>query len=474
MGCGFKKADNIDNSIKILHSMLECNADCAGTFQPEFNLKCRPGEFLEWQHKNLPALTYVVNRITDYIFSNGFTTGDEELDVNVLDPWMYKANVDGVSNYDILKSAVQSLMIYGHCGVRWLDEENGVVKVESSQYGRLIDEDPVHRGVKKTIGYIIALKDDEYIWDIDLSEIEYSADYLEEYGIFMDEEERVMILPTDEFINMRWDPGDPEGRSPLLYDRQRLNLLISVYERLNYDIEYDGPGRILLHVSESAGNDWGNEVSTSKTLGSADKIKEDRADKIRNEIKQLGLQIKNSSSDAVIALSSAFGDKVTHLPRRTEATQFFDYISSEGEILSQVYGIPPALLELGKVFGNVSMQKIIDNAIMNSIIPIRETFAVQISNFLAPKLGLPKIFFNKYDLEQVADENDARATVADIISTLKDAGYDELADQFAELLGDDISEVDGVATLKASVSKKSLWDKITGGLRNGNKQTGTT
>lgn len=448
------KADQIDNSIKVLRDMLECNVECAGEWKSTPWLRCRPEEYVEWLHKNLPALNYVTDRILDYIFSNGFTTGDEEQDIE-LDRWMYATNVQGVVNYNVLRSAVKNTMIYGHAGVRYLSREEGIVSVHSRHYGTITDILPQNKGVKIPIGYVVSTEE-EYIWDIDLSDVEYPIELFNRYGYITSSDEKVIILDPEEFLNLKYNPDDMCGTSPLLYDKQRLDLLMSTYQRLNYDIEYDGPGRIILHMAETNGDAWGNEVSTSKQLGTSDVVKEGRTKRAQKEVTQIAQKIKNSSSDSVIALSQLFSSDITHLPRSLKATELLSYVGEAGEILCQVYGMPPALLELGKVFGNVSMQKIIDNAIMNSVIPYRERFATPISNFLAQKLGFNKIFFNKYDLEQIADENEGRLTVADIIKTLEDAGFHDLAEQFAEQLGDDISAPEEPATNRNTRSTLSI------------------
>lgn len=49
------------------------------------------------------------------------------------------------------------------------------------------------------------------------------------------------------------------------------------------------------------------------------------------------------------------------------------------------------------------MEKIIDNAMVNDIVPLREAIAVQISHVISSKLGVQKIYFNKYELKQNID-----------------------------------------------------------------------
>lgn len=444
------KADMIDNSLKVLKDMLACNTFCFGDWTATPSIKCRPEDFLEWQHRNLPALNYVTDRIVDYIFSNGFTTGDVQADTK-LDEWMYGLNIRGEVNYNVLRNAVKQSMIYGKMGVRWLSYEDGIVGIDHTQYGELLNDNKEYRGFKDIVGYIVATDDDEYIWDIDMSDITYSRDLLYEYGILGTEDERIIVLDREEFLSLKWMPNDPDGKSPLLFDRQRLNLLISGYERLNYDIEFDGPGRILIPLAGSTGDEFGNEIDATKVIGNSEGVKKARRANARKEIEGIANQVKNSTSDQVIVLSDIFDAKnIKHLPRVTKGTEFFNYISNEAAILCQVFGVPPALLEEGRVYGNVSMQKIIDNGILNSIVPIREKYATPISNFLANKLGFTKFYFNKYELEQSADQTESVKKQAETIKILRDTGNAKdalLADMIVESISADIEEANEPATL---------------------------
>lgn len=446
-------ADKLDNSIKILEDMITCNKFCNFDFQLTPSIKCRPEDFLEWQHRNLPALNYVTDRVVDYIFSNGFTTGDKEAD-NQLNNWMYQLNIRGEVNYNVLRNAVKQSMIYGKCGIRWLSYDNGIIGIDHTNYGELTRKNEEYKGFKDIVGYIVATDDDEYIWDIDLTDVNYSQDLLVRYGVLSTEDEKIIVLDRDEFLSLKWAPNDMEGKSPLLYDRQRLNLLISVYERLNYDIEYDGMGRIIVPLKDTSGDAYGNEIDTTKVLGNSEPVKTSRRQMAIKETEAFGQQLKNAASDTVIFMSDIFDAKnIKHMPRVTKATEFFNYIADEAAILCQVYGVPPALLEEGRVYGNVSMQKIIDNGILNSIVPMRERYATPISNFLANKLGFTKFYFNKYELEQATDENEGRKIIVDMITALRgtgDPGDNALADRLAEAFGADIEEANEPATLSVA------------------------
>ena len=136
------------------------------------------------------------------------------------------------------------------------------------------------------------------------------------------------------------------------------------------------------------------------------------------EARRVARQIQGSSSDSVIVLSNAFSDKIEHLERVTKATEFFTWIKNDTLLLAQDFGMSPSLMELGGVSGNVSMTSIIRTAILNSIVPLREKYAQQFSSFLAGKLGLGKLYFNSYDLDEAEDPNTMRTKIVNILSLL--------------------------------------------------------
>lgn len=95
-------------------------------------------------------------------------------------------------------------------------------------------------------------------------------------------------------------------------------------------------------------------------------------------------------------------------------------------------------MEVGDWSGNVSMGKIIDNAMLNTIIPMREKYAIQFSEFLASHIDVAKVYFDLYDMQQVRDVNEARDKVATTISRLAkvegNENVDALINELVELV----------------------------------------
>lgn len=358
-------------------------------------------EQIDYFRKNLPTLSYVENQFLNFLFSNGLTTGDDEQDKKILEPFLYSHNIMGITNYEVLRSAVIESREYGRCGIRWLSYEDGIVLVPHDRYTSLQVWDKEYKGFKRTVAYAIALTDEAVVTGEEPLEIDR-----EEYvntGQLVTKNKDIIIVSPDEFINLRNNTSKENGESIFERDIQRFRLLSQVYERLNYDIKYDGPGRVIFWLKDDIISNTSNEMSTGEIISQLSNDKDKRAEKAHKELEQIANAIKNSTSDNVILSPSMFEDKIDHLPRVTKATEFFDWLNQEGVIIAQNFGISPGLIELGNVSGNVSMEKIIDNAMVNDIVPLRESIAVQISHVISSKLGVQKIYFNKYELKQNID-----------------------------------------------------------------------
>lgn len=387
---------------KVMEAMLNCNSDCINGFV-KTDFKNQFDE-IDWMIDNLPTLPYVIGKVIDFIFSNGITTGDENLDKNVLMPFLYRHNVQGVTNYSVLQNAITQSLLYGKCGIRWLDEDKGIVTENYRNYVSIMREYDEYKGFRVPICYAMSADDKEPI-SLGTKEIDFDEALFLQTGKLMSKDRTIIVEIPDNFCNLRNGTDHENGLSCLLRDKQRLKLLGAVYERLNYDIQYDGPGRLIFWLKDGFAKGDTIDLSASQVLDESSSSKADRADKARIEAKRLGQEIRNSKSDNVILASSIF-DKMDHLPRVTKGTEFLEYLQmKEGSIICQCFGLTPELIGLGDVSGNVSMERIIDNAMTNTIVPMRERFATQISPMLSEKLGVPKVYFDKYELKEQQDKS---------------------------------------------------------------------
>lgn len=387
----------------ILDSLLKCNTACKSGFTLVDN-KTQTEE-IEWLIANLPTLPYVMDSYLNFVFSNKLTTGSEELDNTVLNPFLYRTNAKGVTNYSVIREAVKNMILYGKCGIRWLDDESGIISVESNRYTSLTRQDKEFYGFYRTVSYAVSTDEEEPI-SLGQEPIELDRDEFKRTGrIVSKNKDYIVVLPED-FVNLRTDTSKENGISKLQEDKQRLTLIGNVYQRLNYDIVYDGPGRLIFWLKDNFLNGGDIDVSANEILDQSSEAKNLRAERAKDEIKKMATEIKGSSSDNVILASSYFEDKFEHIPRVTKATEFLEYLQmKEGSIIAQCIGITPELIGLGDVSGNVSMEKIIDNAMVNVIIPLREAVATQFSPMLSNKLGVPKIYFDKYEARYNVDRS---------------------------------------------------------------------
>ena len=385
----------------------------------------------------LPGADYVLTQTLNYIFSNGLTTGSINQDL-VLDKFLYQINDRRTTNLHEIRSAIGMAITHGASGLRW--DNGNVYQYKWGQYRVLTVR---INGIERTVGYVVA-KDGGFV-----KPFKFNYDDYREYADFIRdiEEKELILLSTKDFVNIRNDTSLYYGNSPLLRDRERLDLMYAVYERLNYDIRYDGPGRIVIRPKDGYVQGEETDVSASTVMQGALQGNEGNVEKVKKEAERVAKQMKKSSSDSVIVLSNAFDEKITHLERVTKATEFFTWLKNDTLILAQDFGMSPSLLELGGISGNVSMTSIIDVAMNNSIVPLRERYAIQFSRFLADHLKIDKVFFNKYEMQQAEDENTMRTKIVNIMSLLNSMkGEDErtranalqLFNDFAEMLSDNI------------------------------------
>ena len=387
----------------ILDDILKCGG-CTDIGGLDRQQRCGIDK-IHYLKTHLPLLDYVLDETVYYIFSNGLTTGDTESS-NKLNDWLGRKNIQGDTNGAVLKSAVRNSLVDGCCGFRAYNGD--IYRLDRGYYATLTQ---MTDGIEQVVAYLIRQDGKPLREHITLKrDYQTIEDIIERF-----QRDKLILLDNSEFCSLRNDTSSLFGDSPLLKDQLRLDLLVHEYEHLNYDIEFDGPGRIVLHVKDGITTD--DDASSTQLINQSGGAQTMRNDKAKAEAARIANQIKESSSDAVIALSNAFDKDITHLPRVTKATDDFfrEWIRNEGVIIAQDIGISPALLELGDVSGNVSMEKIIDNAVTNTIIPKRENYSEQFADIIARLAGVPTVKFDDYKLAQVENVNNVRQKVANMI-----------------------------------------------------------
>uniref|UniRef100_A0A0N5B1E8 Phage portal protein n=1 Tax=Syphacia muris TaxID=451379 RepID=A0A0N5B1E8_9BILA len=282
--------------------MIACNG-CGSAFMPKAN-GLSDDDLIQLYVNNLPTLPYVVDQLLNFIFSNGLTTGDENLDETVLKPFLFAHNVKGVTNYSVLREGIREAMIWGKCGLRWLSEEDGLICMPHTQYTSVIARDGEYLGFDKTVFYI-ASTDPSLPVQVGPEPIKFDEQEFIQNHHLVSDDGRIFVIRPDEFTNLRNDTTIENGTSRLMKDRQRLYLLEQIYERLNYDIKYDGPGRLIFWTKD--GFMSGEvEMGAGEILNQSPEAIDSRKEKAKREVKELLEQIKGSSSDNIIAVSSMF------------------------------------------------------------------------------------------------------------------------------------------------------------------------
>jgi len=390
---------------RMLDEWLECSS-CNDLAKNRIRKRYEGYDKADYYMDILPSADYIKTQTLNYIFSNGLTTGSINSD-ETLDEFLYRSNEEKVTNYDVLRNAIGTAITHGACGIRWY--EDNIYMYNPKTYRAITVWDD---GIEQVAGYLVT-KDKKPIRGTHIDEITEYADLLKELRA-----NNLILLDAKDFVNLRNDTSLAMGYSPLLRDELRLDLLVAVYERLNYDVRYDGPGRIIIRPKDGYISGDENDISTTKLMNDSAGATAKRAEKLKAEARRVAEEIKDSSSDSVIVLSNAFDDNIEHLERVTKATEFFDWIENEGVILAQDFGMSPSLLELGGISGNVSMTSIIDNAMLNSIVPMREKYAIQFSQLLAEHLGVPKVYFDKYEMQQAVNIHTVRTQLVNMISIM--------------------------------------------------------
>lgn len=421
----------------MLREWLECNSVCNLEMPKKWKTSHEGLEKADRYMKILPGADYVLTQTLNYIFSNGITTGSINQD-EILNEFLYRKNERHNTNLSELKNTVGMAITHGGSGLRWY--EGNIYQYKWGTFKTITYKD---QGIEKVLGYIVAEDAGK------VPAVEFKWDEYSEYDDFLRElkDQKLIFLSEKEFIVIRNDTSTWYGSSPLLADEERLDLLVAVYERLNYDIRYDGPGRIIIRPKDGYVQGENTDISSTSVMANALTSNEKRTEAIKSEVARVAKDMKKSTSDSVIVLSNAFNEKIEHLPRVTKATEFFDWLKNEGVILAQDFGMSPSLLELGGISGNVSMTSIIDNAMLNSIVPLREKYATQFSSFLAYNLGIDKAYFNLYEMQQQEDENTMRTKIVNIMSLLNAMNDDndktrpeavQLFRDFADMLSENI------------------------------------
>ena len=411
----------------IVEDMLACQP-CIDI--KKFNVtKCKGRKRkLEYYRREVPGLEYVMRKKMNYIFSSGMTAGSTENNVK-LNEFLKRRNAQGVPNLQVLASAIEKADYWGECGLRRIGDDIYIVEPGTYQTATMWVN-----GVHIPVGYIISDKG-HYLGDIKIDLDKEEIKSLDDIVEHLRSEGYIWIdADSSDFINLRNDTSKLHGDPAILRDKERLDLLISTYRRLNYDVVFDGPGRIVLRVKGGyLEAEEGQDLSAKKVVSETASTRINRRNQAIEEAKKIAKTIQNSSSDNVIVLGDEFDKNIEKLERVTKATEFFDWLEYDVYTVAQVLGFDGTLVGVSRFAGNVAMNAVIDDAILSCVIPLREHYSVQFSPLLANILNVEEVKFDKYNLRQTETSLDKLERVVNMIFKLQaGAKKDESADRTLE------------------------------------------
>lgn len=365
---------------------------------------------------NLPGVEYVLGKIVSYIFSSGLTTGSLDGDEE-LNELLHVRNQFGMLNKEVIRTAVYNAHKFGECGVRKIGKEYYIVKPGTYQTLTTYRD-----GVEIVIGYLISEKG-RYIGRNHVDMKDFNPRDVETFINDMRRHGYVYIgSQSGEFLNVRDDPSKIHGDPKILKDKQRVQLCLDTYRRLNYDVIYDGTGRLILRVKNGfleAEN--GKDVDTTTIMKQGPLARKQRHEDAQKKVDELAKTVKESSSDSIILLDDTFGEKITPLPRITKSTELLTWLQEDVDLVCQMFSFDATLAGLSKVSANVSRAATIDDAMLNCVVPLRENYALQFSEFLVNDLSdkVKKVYFNKYELQQTESTIDKLDKIVGLIYKLQ-------------------------------------------------------
>lgn len=356
---------------------------------------------------DLPDIDYILDNIVNYMFTNYLTTEDFDKD-KVLRDYLYKLNFNGQRNYDVLKQVAKGYRKYGYYGL--LNTGEGLVGIHPKDILACVIDYPKKPVLRQTLTYLIK-NTNVFVTPFDRKTgnnrpvTDYSADDIQKILENPEEYKNEVLVVTDkEFACVRIDTSQVFCMSPLLKDRKRVELILNILNRMNYDISRNGIGTIALQAKDTLEEqieesvEQGTSFSSGELLDMGRTAKGERTKKIIEDMNAFAEKLSETEFNDAIVYSGNF-QNLEQLERDTKATDFLDYLSQYvPAIICQMFGVPARLFDLNKTVSNIGTYSIIDNAMKNTIIPMRDHFLGQIIHILQNVTNLSEhIKFDSYE-----------------------------------------------------------------------------
>ena len=356
---------------------------------------------------DLPDVDYILDNIVNYMFTNYLTTESFDKDKELRD-YLYGLNFNGQRNYDVLKQVAKGYRKYGYYGL--LNTGEGLVGVHPKDILACVIDYPKKPVLRQTLTYLIK-NTNTYITPYDRKTgnnrpvNDYSAEDIQKILENPEEFKNEVLVVTDkEFACVRIDTSQVFCMSPLLKDRKRVELILNILNRMNYDISRNGIGTIALQAKDTLEEqieesvEQGTSFSSGELLDMGRTAKGERTKKIIEDMNAFAEKLSETEFNDAIVYSGNF-QNLEQLERDTKATDFLDYLSQYvPAIICQMFGVPARLFDLNKTVSNIGTYSIIDNAMKNTIIPMRDHFIGQVVHILQNATGLSEhIKFDSYE-----------------------------------------------------------------------------
>ena len=356
---------------------------------------------------DLPDVDYILDNIVNYMFTNYLTTESFDKDKELRD-YLYGLNFNGQRNYDVLKQVAKGYRKYGYYGL--LNTGEGLVGIHPKDILACVIDYPKKPVLRQTLTYLIK-NTNTYITPYDRKTgnnrpvNDYSADDIQKILENPEEFKNEVLVVTDkDFACVRIDTSQVFCMSPLLKDRKRVELILNILNRMNYDISRNGIGTIALQAKDTLEEqieesvEQGTAFSGGELLDMGRTAKGERTKKIIEDMNAFAEKLSETEFNDAIVYSGNF-QNLEQLERDTKATDFLDYLSQYvPAIICQMFGVPARLFDLNKTVSNIGTYSIIDNAMKNTIIPMRDHFIGQVVHILQNATGLSEhIKFDSYE-----------------------------------------------------------------------------
>lgn len=378
---------------------------------------------------DLPDVDYILDNIVNYMFTNSLTTDNFEKDEK-LKNYLYSLNFNGQRNYDVLKQVAKGYRKYGYYGI--LNTGEGLVGVHPKDILACVIDYPKKPVLRQTLTYLIK-NTNVFTTPFDQKTgnnrpvNDYSADDIKKILEDPKKYEKEILVVTDkEFSCVRIDTSQVFCVSPLLKDRKRVELILNVLNRMNYDISRNGIGTIALQAKDTLEEqieesvEQGTSFSSGELLDMGRTAKQERNKKIIEDMNAFAEKLSETEFNDAIVYSGNF-QNLEQLERDTKATDFLEYLAQYvPAIICRMFGVPARLFDSDKTVSNIGTHSIIDNAMKNTIIPMRDHFIGQIVHILQNAIGLDEyIKFDSYEFTNSYNYNND-IYILDVYDRLKD------------------------------------------------------